>query len=132
MKKKLLIVAILSMSIVVGIPLASYGRQKEEKSEQWGKVLDTIYESEDQNSEECEYKLALEGQYAACTEDLENIYEAGDDILITDGEIQQAQEYYQIAGDTEKEAKLKAIDYVEEQNYERVKNDNDIGKEFVN
>lgn len=30
MKKKLLLVAILCMSIVVGIPLVSYGKQKEE------------------------------------------------------------------------------------------------------
>ena len=134
MKKKLLLVAILCMSIVVGIPLVSYGKQKEEKSEQWGKVLETIYESESQNSEKGKYKLALEGQYADCAEDLENIYEAGDDILITDAEVQQAQEYYQIAGDTEKEAEQKAIDYVEEQNalyVEAVKNGFDVTDEEV-
>lgn len=134
MKKKLILIMVLSMSIVVGIPLASYARQKEEKSEQWGNVLNEIYELEDANSGEGEYKLALEGQYADCMEDLENIYEAGEDILITDGEIQQAQEFYQIAGDTEREAKQKAIDDVEEQNalyVEAIKNGFEVTDEEV-
>ena len=34
-------VAVLSMGIVVGVPLVSYGMQKEKKIEQWGSVLAT-------------------------------------------------------------------------------------------
>lgn len=135
MKKGLVMVAVLSMGIVVGVPLVSYGMQKEKKIEQWGSVLATNYEKgKKSDNGVAEYKLALEGQYSQNTEALENVYEAGEDILITKDEVEQAQDYYEIIGDTKKDAKQKAIDHVEEQNalyVEAIKNGFDVTDDEV-
>ena len=73
MKKGLVMVAVLSMGIVVGVPLVSYGMQKEKKIEQWGSVLATNYEKgKKSDNGVAEYKLALEGQYSQNTEALFN------------------------------------------------------------
>lgn len=113
--KKIIVVSII-LSMIVGVSLIARGYFVENENEIWGEKLKENYDENEKQKKNENYKLSLVGKHAQNTTEIKDIYAAGEDILITNQEIEQAEDYYVLAGTARSKAKEKAEEHVKEQN----------------
>ncbi len=120
MKKKYLLITISALAIV----MAAYYPVKKiigktDFMSNWGKILsddskDKTSVSQKQSS--TKYKLFINADNSDNIISAEDIFEAGNDVLITNQEIQIAKDFFVLQGQSETDATQAAVKYVEEYN----------------
>lgn len=138
MKKKylLVLISVLAVVMITYFPIKKTIGKIDFMSG-WGKILSD--DSKDktevaQKQSDTAYKLSVKG---AGSEDIissEDIFEAGNDVLITNQEIEIAKAFYVLQGQSEKDAAKTAVKYVEEYNamyIEAVNNGYDVNEKEV-
>ena len=78
----------------------------------WGDYLSSISKENPSNGK---YSVVLDGTLKDIHVEFKDIYESGEDALITNDSIEKAEKYYTSAGVSEKKAHIEAIKYVEEE-----------------
>ncbi len=78
----------------------------------WGDYLSNISKENPGNGK---YSVVLDGTLKDIHVEFKDIYESGEDALITNDSIEKAEKYYVSAGVSEKKAHIEAIKYVEEE-----------------
>ncbi len=99
--KIILAAAVISATSFLAVS-ASASSQEDTLMRRWGSILSELYYSQQQ-----------EASQAALPQD-EEIFEKGNQAVITADELNQAAEYYQLGGMSEKEALSEAADYTRE------------------
>lgn len=136
MRKKIFLVifSILSVVIIAYFPI-KHIIGKGDFMSGWGNILsDESKESNTQTQGAANYKLSAEGTVSERVISHEDIFEAGNDILISNQEIEIAKAFYVLQGYSENYATQTAVKYVEEYNamyVEAVKNGFDVTEDEV-
>lgn len=133
LRKKIVIISMV-LSIVIGASSVTRGYFIENENEIWGEKLKEDYDENVEQKNDGDYKVSLVGECSENTVDAKDVYAAGNDILVTDQEIQQAEDYYVLNGAARSKAKEKADEHVKEQNalyVEAVKNGFDVTSEEI-
>jgi len=107
LRKKIVISSIV-LSIVIGASSVTRGYFIENENEIWGEKLKEDYDENVEQKNDGDYKVSLVGECSENTVDAKDVYAAGNDILVTDQEIQQAEDYYVLNGAARSKAKEKA------------------------
>lgn len=126
---------------VLGICIISYFPAKKilSKSDfmpEWGKILSSRNKdaANEKSNSGINYRLAVKGISSENFISVEDVFEEGTDVLITNQEIEAAKSFYILQGQDEAEAEQSAIKYVEEYNamyIEAVNNGYDVTEEEV-
>lgn len=135
MKKKifLLVISVLAVAMLAYFPIKK-SQENVDLMSGWGKILNDHSQADGTQKSSTNYKLSVKG---ASSEDIispKDIYEVGNDILITNQEIEIAKAFYILQGQSEKDAEQTAIKYIEEYNalyVEAVNNGFDVTKNEV-
>lgn len=135
MKKGIIIsTVLLVLSLGISIPLIGNANQVKNKNQKWGESLKKTYEEKKSEDGKGKYRVSLVGKCMEQKADVDEISEAGKDILITDTELKQMSDFYVLAGKSRQEAEKLAKEYAEEYNalyVEAVKNGFDATTEEV-
>ena len=136
MKKKGLIIGffvlcISSLGVFLHFSNAAEGDSWNTIFSKWGKILS---DSSKEKSSEGDYIISPYGRYGENEVSLDDIYEVGDDIIITKSEIEQNTKFYMLKGMDEKEAREMAIEFAEGLNavyVEAIKNGYEVSDKEV-